>query len=80
MGAIVAESLVLPRASRESYVSYLRLQTASAIAIERAVTEFGRQRGSGFAAVFPSQPSHADHAEAMALPASGRGRYVSLCR
>jgi cystathionine gamma-synthase len=63
-GAIAAESLVLPRASRQSYLDYLKLQTSSAIALERAVTDYGRVRGSVFAAVFPSQPGHVDHAEA----------------
>jgi cystathionine gamma-synthase len=65
IGAVAAESLVLPRASRESYLQYLNLQTRCAMAIERAVTAYCRARGSVFAAVFPSQPSHADHAQAM---------------
>jgi cystathionine gamma-synthase len=70
IGAIAAETLVLPRASRESYLQYLCLQTGCAMAIERAVNDYCRPRGSIFAAVFPAQPGHADHHQAM--------RYVHL--
>jgi cystathionine gamma-synthase len=64
-GAIAPESLVLPRASRQSYLDYLQLQTASAGALERAVTGYSGPRGAVFSAVFPSQPNHTDHLAAM---------------
>jgi cystathionine beta-lyase/cystathionine gamma-synthase len=65
IGAIGSDALVLPRASRQGYLNYLRAQTACAQAVARAAS--GACPASPrciIAPVHPSQVSHPDHAEA----------------
>jgi cystathionine gamma-synthase len=64
MGAIAAESLVLPRASREAYVGYLQAQTTAARAVARAVRQASADGARVVECAFPSEPQHCDHLEA----------------
>lgn len=66
IGAIGSEALVLPRASRQAYLNYLRAQTASARAVVRSATEACAASAPHFIEpVHPSQACHPDHAEAL---------------
>jgi hypothetical protein len=63
-GAIGSDALALPRASRRTYLNYLRAQTACAEAVVRAATEPGGASAPAIIVpVHPSQISHPDHAE-----------------
>jgi cystathionine beta-lyase/cystathionine gamma-synthase len=65
IGAIGSEALVLPRASRQAYLQYLRAQTACAQAVVRAATDASSPPASRvIEPAHPSQVSHRDHAEA----------------
>ena len=64
IGAIAAESLVLPRASREAYLAYLRAQTTAAQAVAEAVLQASAGSESVVDCAFPSNPHHRDHLEA----------------
>jgi cystathionine beta-lyase/cystathionine gamma-synthase len=65
IGAIGSDALVLPRASRQAYLNYLRAQTVCAQAVAQAAS--GANEASApcvLEAMHPSQVSHPDHAEA----------------
>jgi cystathionine beta-lyase/cystathionine gamma-synthase len=65
IGAIGSDALVLPRASRQAYLNYLRAQTVCAQAV--ALAAAGACPTSApciIEAMHPSQVSHPDHAEA----------------
>jgi threonine dehydratase len=65
IGAIGSEALVLPRASRQSYLNYLRAQTACAQAVARSAAKVcSASTASVIAPVHPSQACHPDNAEA----------------
>jgi cystathionine gamma-synthase len=65
IGAIGSDALVLPRASRQAYLNYLRAQTACAQAVARAATvEYSSSARCIIEPVHPLQVSHPDHAEA----------------
>jgi cystathionine gamma-synthase len=65
IGAIASEALVLPRASRQSYLNYLRAQTACAQAVARGANDACSATSPRLIEpVHPSQASHPDHAEA----------------
>ena len=65
IGAIGSEALVLPRASRQAYLNYLRAQTACAQAVVRAANDACLAAPARIIEpVHPSQASHPDHAEA----------------
>jgi len=64
IGAIASEALVLPRASRTAYLTYLRLQTACAHVVSQAVAAASPvTQPCLIRAVFPGQVSHPDHKE-----------------
>jgi len=64
IGAIGSDSLVLPRASRATYLNYLRAQTACAEAVARAANDAcSSSLCPVIEAVHPSQLTHPDHAE-----------------
>ncbi len=78
MGAVAAETLVLPRASRHAYLTYLRTQTACARLIADTVARFSWPAGAPpIRAAFPAQSSHPDHAEAQCYP--HLGGVIALC-
>jgi cystathionine gamma-synthase len=63
-GAIGSDALALPRASRRTYLNYLRAQTACAEAVTKAATDAGVASAAAIIVpVHPSQVSHPDHAE-----------------
>ena len=65
IGAIGSDALALPRASRKTYLHYLRSQTACAQAVVRAAIDTCAASAMRIIdAVHPSQGSHPDHAEA----------------
>jgi cystathionine beta-lyase/cystathionine gamma-synthase len=64
IGAIGSDALVLPRASRQAYLNYLRAQTACALAVARAATVACPAARCVIEPVHPSQVSHPDHGEA----------------
>lgn len=64
IGAIGSDALVLPRASREAYLNYLRTQTACAQAVARSAADASAASATPvMVALHPSQLSHPDHAE-----------------
>ena len=64
IGAIGSDSLVLPRASRQAYLHYLRAQTTCAQAVVQAASQACMSSGpTVIEPLHPSQPSHPDHAE-----------------
>ena len=71
IGAIAAESLIFPRSSRETYLRYLRAQTASANAVVHAVAALSPLAARVIEVTFPLQPDHADHEEAKHHPHLG---------
>jgi cystathionine gamma-synthase len=72
MGAIGSDTLVLPRASRRTYLNFLRTQTACAQAVARAATETCSAAAPCIIEpVHPSQVSHPDHREAQQYPHLG---------
>lgn len=72
IGAIGSDALVLPRASRQAYLNYLRAQTACAQAVAKAATVACSASGRRIIApIHPSQVCHPDHAEAQAYPHLG---------
>jgi cystathionine gamma-synthase len=65
IGAIASQALVLPRASRAAYLSYLRSQTACALIVAQALAEAAAlDERCPISAVFPAHVSHPDHQEA----------------
>jgi cystathionine gamma-synthase len=65
IGAIGSDALVLPRASRQAYLNFLRAQTFCAQAVAQAVSDaYPASATCIIAAMHPSQVSHPDHAEA----------------
>jgi cystathionine gamma-synthase len=65
IGAIASESLILPRASRAAYLTYLRLQTTCAHIVAQAVAAASPPTETcPIRAVFPADASHPDHLEA----------------
>jgi cystathionine gamma-synthase len=64
IGAIASDALVLPRASRQAYLNYLRAQTACAQAVAKAATGFSASARRIIEPVHPALVSHPDHAEA----------------
>jgi cystathionine beta-lyase/cystathionine gamma-synthase len=72
IGAIGSDALSLPRASRRTYLKYLRAQTACAQAVARATTEACAASAKRIIdAVHPSQVSHSDHEETQHYPHLG---------
>ena len=72
IGAIGSDALVLPRASRQSYLNFLRAQTACAQAVARAATDVSRaSTAAPIIPVHPSQTCHPDHEEAQHYPHLG---------
>ncbi len=72
IGAIGSDALVLPRASRQAYLNYLRAQTACAQAVARAAAVAGSASAPCIIEpVYPSQVSHPDHAEVRQYPHLG---------
>jgi cystathionine gamma-synthase len=71
IGAIGSDALVLPRASRQAYLNYLRAQTACAQAVARAAIACPASVRGIIEPVHPSQVSHPDHAEARNYPHLG---------
>ncbi len=72
IGAIGSEALVLPRASRQAYLNYLRAQTACAqAAATAAASACSASERRLIEAIYPSQVSHPDHAEARSYPHLG---------
>jgi cystathionine beta-lyase/cystathionine gamma-synthase len=72
IGAIGSDSLVLPRASRETYLNYLRAQTACAEAVARAATEATPAAAPIIIRpLHPSQITHPDHTESKHYPHLG---------
>jgi cystathionine gamma-synthase len=66
IGAIGSESLVLPRASRATYLAFLRLQTRCAQRVVQAVAAASPGAGLGaIRAVFPAAVWHPDHRETL---------------
>jgi cystathionine beta-lyase/cystathionine gamma-synthase len=64
IGAIGSEALVLPRASRQAYLAYLRTQTTCARIVAQAVAEAAMTTEPCLIrAVFPAHASHPDHEE-----------------
>jgi cystathionine gamma-synthase len=64
IGAIGSEALVLPRASRTAYLSYLRTQTRCALIVAQAVAEASEASElCPIHALFPAHSSHRDHQE-----------------
>ena len=72
IGAIGSDALVLPRATRQTYLNFLRAQTACAQAVARAAAELCSAAVSRvIEAVHPAQVSHPDYAEARHYPHLG---------
>ncbi len=72
IGAGASESLVLPRASRHAYLSYLRMQTACAQAVAGSAADACPPSALRvIEPVHPSQVCHPDHAEAHHYPHLG---------
>jgi cystathionine gamma-synthase len=65
IGAIAADTLVLPRISRHAYLAFLRQQTACATAIAESVQAGMPQGTPVMMCSFPSQATHPDHGEAL---------------
>jgi cystathionine gamma-synthase len=65
IGAIGSDALVLPRASRQAYLNYLRAQTACARAVAGAAADACSTSARRIIEpIHPSQVWHPDHAEA----------------
>ena len=72
IGAVASDALVLPRASRHAYMSFLRAQTACARAVAHSVSVACSASGTAaIEAVHPSQDSHPDHLESGVYPHLG---------
>jgi cystathionine gamma-synthase len=65
IGAVAADMLVLPRVSREAYLSFLRQQTACARTIAEAVNHGSQAGAPVIACSFPAEPDHPDFEEAV---------------
>lgn len=71
IGAIGSEALVLPRASRAAYLTYLRGLTVCAHLVAQAVIDAAPAAAAPIRAIFPSHATHCDHAEGHHYPHLG---------